>query len=196
MMRYGAADELRDRLRGDNVRQALAAWQALGTMVHDDSRKVVDAAEGALAAAELRLSPPMLDLIATHGKAEGELLLEGPPIALCAIATTAEPWLYVEQEGSHVQVTADLGDVERRDGLILLSGPITERLEVPVVVRTTKATEEAESKPAKTMSMPTSGTAGSAAPVIERAEVREERAAATEHSLWDGPRLGPRGLRS
>ena len=54
MMRYGAADELRDRLRGDDVRQALAAWQALGAMVDDDSRKVAETAEGALAAAALR----------------------------------------------------------------------------------------------------------------------------------------------
>jgi hypothetical protein len=194
MMRYGAADELRDRLHGEDLRQALAAWQALGAMVEDDSRKVAETAESALAAAALRVSPQALDLVTVEGHAEGELLLDGPPLAQCATATATEPWLEVEQNGPRVRVSADLADIEQRDGVVVLSGPITERLEVPVVVRTTKSTEKAGSKPAKTMSKPTADTASSAAPVIERAEVRQERAAATERSLWDGPRLGPRGL--
>ena len=114
MMRYGAADELRDRLHGEDVRQALAAWQALGAMVDDDSRKVAETAESALAAAALRVNPQTLDLVAVEDHAEGELLLDGPPIALCATATTAEPWLQVEQDGPRVRVSADLADVERR----------------------------------------------------------------------------------
>jgi Caspase domain len=194
MMRYGAADELRDRLRGDDVRQALAAWQALGVMVDDDSRKVAETAEGALAAAALRVSPQTLDLVATDGQAEGEIQLDGPPIALCATATTAEPWLHVEQDGARVRMSADLGDAERLDGTVLLTGPITERLEVPVRVRATTSPDVVVPRPATITATLPSDPAGPAAAVIERTEVRQERAAAPARSLWDGPRLGPRGL--
>jgi len=198
MMRYGAADELRDRLHGEDLRQALAAWQALGAMVEDDSRKVAETAESALAAAALRVSPQVLDLVTVEDHAEGELLLDGPPIALCATATTAERWLQVEQDGPHVRVSADLADVEPRDGVVAFSGPITPRLEVPVVVRTSATAQLPEAKPVTTSLAPASDVAGRAtavpAAVIERQEAWEESAGPPERALFDGPRLGPRGL--
>ena len=199
MVRYGAADELRDRLRGEDVRQALAAWHALSAMVEDDSRKVAESAEAALAAAALRVSPESLELVAVGDHAEGELLLDGPPIALCATATTDEPWLHVEQDGPRVRVTAHLGDIQPVEGRLVLTGPITERLELPVVVRTTAATELPVTKPAMARPAPASDPVGRAtavpaiASVVERKEAREEPAA-PKPGLFDGPSLGPRGL--
>jgi hypothetical protein len=154
MVRYGAADELRDRLRGEDVRQALAAWHALSAMVEDDSRKVAESAEAALAAAALRVSPEALELVAVGDHAEGELLLDGSPIALCATATSDEPWLHVEQDGSGVRVKAYLGDIQRLEGRLVLTGPITERLEVPVVVRAAGSSGKTESAPEPTPAPP------------------------------------------
>ena len=154
MVRYGAADELRDRLHGEDVRQALAAWHALSAMVEDDSRKVAESAEAALAAAALRVSPEALELVAVGDHAEGELLLDGSPIALCATATSDEPWLHVEQDGSGVRVKAYLGDIQRLEGRLVLTGPITERLEVPVVVRAAGSSGKTESAPEPTPAPP------------------------------------------
>lgn len=196
MMRYGAVDELRDRLHGEDLRQALAAWQALGAMVDDDSRKVAESAESALAAAVLRVSPQALDLVTVGDHAEGELLLDGPPLAQCATATAIEPWLLVEQNGPRVRVRADLADVERRDGVVAFSGPITERLEVPVVVRTSDTAELPAPKPAAPTPVTDSPRRATAVPtaVTERVESPEQPAAAPARALLDGPRLGPRGL--
>jgi hypothetical protein len=197
MMRYGAADELRDRLHGEDLRQALAAWQALGGMVDDDSRKVAETAESALTAAALRVSPQALDLVSVEGHAEGELLLDGPPLAQCATATATEPWLQVEQNGPHVRVSADLADVERRDGVVAFSGPITPRLEVPVVVRTSATAEQPVVRPAATTPESDSAVRSTAVSteVTKRQVAREKPAAAPPaHGLLDGPKLGPYGL--
>lgn len=198
MMRYGAADELRDRLHGEDLRQALAAWQALGAMVEDDSRKVAETAESALAAAALRVNPQVLDLVTVEDHAEGELLLDGPPLALCATATTAEGWLQVEQDGPRVRVSADLADVERRDGVVAFSGPITERLEVPVVVRTSTSAQLPEVTAAAITLLPASDSTdrGPAVPaaVSEQQVAREKPGPPRARGLLDGPRLGPRGI--
>ena len=197
MMRYGAADELRDRLHGEDLRQALAAWQALGGMVDDDSRKVAETAESALAAAALRVSPPALDLVSVEGHAEGELLLDGPPLAQCATATATEPWLQVEQDGPHVRVSADLADVARRDGVVAFSGPITPRLEVPVVVRRSAAAVQPEVKPAtvtRVRSSDSTGPGPSAPAAVSEREVARKDSTKPERGLFDGPSLGPRGL--
>jgi hypothetical protein len=168
-------------------------------MVEDDSRKVTESAEAALAAAALRVSPESLELVAVGDHAEGELLLDGPPIALCATATTDEPWLHVEQDGPRVRVTAHLGDIQPVEGRLVLTGPITERVELPVVVRTTAATELPEKKPATATPAPASDPVGRAtavpamASVVERKGAREEPAA-PKPGLFDGPSLGPRGL--
>ena len=195
MMRYGAVDELRDRLHGEDLRQALAAWQALGAMVEDDSRKVAEAAESALAAAALRVSPQALDLIAAGDHAEGELVLGGPLLAQCATATATEPWLHVEQNGPRVRISADLADVDTQNGVVAFSGPITERLEVPVVVRTSAGAELPAAKPTATSptDSPPRATAVATA-VTEHAEAPDKPAAAPARALLEGPRLGPRGL--
>jgi Caspase domain len=198
MVRYGAADELRDRLRGEDVRQALAAWHALSAMVEDDSRKVAESAETALAAAALRVSPEALELVAVGDHAEGELLLDGPPIALCATATSDEPWLHVEQDGSRVRVNAHVGGKQRLEGRLVLTGPISERLEVPVVVRAAGSLGKAESAPVPTpapapVAVGRAGAVPAVASVVERKEAREE-SAAPKRGLFDGPSLGRRGL--
>ena len=50
-------DELRGRLSGADLGQALAAYHALGQLAGDDSRKVSDAAAQAIADASPQLSP-------------------------------------------------------------------------------------------------------------------------------------------
>lgn len=96
MVRFGAADELRDRLSGTDLGQALAAWRALEELADDDSRKVADTARDALRGASLRVTPEVLELVPIRDHAEGELQLEGTPLALAATATAIEPWLQVE----------------------------------------------------------------------------------------------------
>jgi hypothetical protein len=167
-------------------------------MVEDDSRKVAESAEAALAAAALRVSPEALELVAIGDHAEGELLLDGSPIALCATATSDEPWLHVEQDGSGVRVKAYLGDIQRLEGRLVLTGPITERLEVPVVVRAAGSSGKTESAPVPTPAPPPdtarSVAIGAASTGGAGIAARARLVAAPKLGLFDGPSLDPRGL--
>ena len=60
--RLGVAVELRDRLLGPDLGQALAAWNALTGLVSDDSRRVSATAEEAVHEADLRVTPDVVDL--------------------------------------------------------------------------------------------------------------------------------------
>jgi hypothetical protein len=55
--RLGVAVELRDRLLGPDLGQALAAWNALTALVADDSRRVSATADEAVHEADLRVTP-------------------------------------------------------------------------------------------------------------------------------------------
>ncbi|TCC31550.1 caspase family protein [Kribbella sindirgiensis] len=125
--RFGVVDYLRERLFGDDLGQAYAAWQALHRMLDDDSRRVSEAATNAIAAAELVVTPPEILLTG----AVAELRLEGPPIALTAAASASAPWLKVEQDGAIVTVRAD--EPREDQASVTVSGPVGE-LTVPVRV--------------------------------------------------------------
>lgn len=58
--RYGVAVELRDRLLGEDLGRALAAWNVLSD--NDDSRRVSAFASAAMRDAALRVSPAALEL--------------------------------------------------------------------------------------------------------------------------------------
>ena len=194
MMRYGAADELRDRLRGDDVRQALAAWQALGVMVHDDSRKVAETAEGALAAAALRVSPQTLDLVATEPSGRGRDPARGPtdrPVRYCDDGRAVVAGRAGRSARAGERRPRGRGSPQRNDR-VHRSDHRAPRGTRRGPGRGSAGTPE--STPAAITSYQPPDPAGpAAAPVIERKEVRQERAAALERALLDGPRLGPRG---
>src|SRR5882757_2563450 len=96
--RFGVVDYLHEQLRGTDLGQAYAAWQALEQMINDDSRKVSEAARHAIADAVPRATPAEVELTTVgEGPAQSEIQLTGPPIALTAVASAAAPWLRVEQ---------------------------------------------------------------------------------------------------
>jgi uncharacterized caspase-like protein len=125
--RFGVVDDLHDRLRDSDLGQAFAAWLALHKMVDDDSRKVSDAARQSIAEAVPRAASEVIDLrVDTRGRAVGEVRLDGPPIALTAVATAREAWLHVEQVGPVVRITADRPGDGASEGALLLAGPTGE----------------------------------------------------------------------
>ncbi|MEU4607996.1 caspase family protein [Kribbella sp. NPDC023972] len=122
--RFGVVDYLRERLVGNDLSQAYAAWQALEPMVNDDSRRVALAAAEAREEAVPRVTPVELEL----GTADaGEIRLEGPPIALTAVASSSAEWLRVEQDGPAIRVRAE----HAGEASVILSGPTGERT-IPV----------------------------------------------------------------
>lgn len=138
--RYGVAVELRDRLNGEDLGQALAAWNVLSGMVEDDSRRVSAFAITAMQQADLQVSPAALDL-GTRPVGQPsvhELLLTGSPLALAANADSADDWLRCEADPGRVQVTVApeaLGDYE---GTVVIATPIGEH-QVPVRVEVVAA---------------------------------------------------------
>ncbi|WP_350274676.1 caspase family protein [Kribbella sp. HUAS MG21] len=123
--RFGVVDYLRERLFGDDLGQAYAAWQALHRMRDDDSRRVSEAATDAIAASGLVVTPAEVELV--DGAAE--LLLEGPPLALTAAASASASWLKVEQDGAIIRLRA--GERGEEEASLIISGPMGERT-VPV----------------------------------------------------------------
>ncbi|HEY3511254.1 MAG TPA: caspase family protein, partial [Kribbella sp.] len=101
--RFGVVDYLRERLSDADLGQAYAAWQALHRMTLDDSRKVSEAAAAAITSAVPKVTPPELTL---DGAGAAEARLDGPPLALTAVASAADSWLTVEQDGSLIRVQA------------------------------------------------------------------------------------------
>ncbi|GAA1130437.1 hypothetical protein GCM10009630_30420 [Kribbella jejuensis] len=147
--RFGVVDYLRERLADDDLGQAYAAWQALGRMTADDSRKVSEAATAALASALPTVTPSELTLDAT---APAELHLAGPPIALTAVASAPDNRLELEQNGTQIRVRArppepkpiPLGEAPGElsgETFVMLSGPTGE---VTVPVRLTTAPTDPE----------------------------------------------------
>ena len=134
-VRYGLVDLLRDRLASDDLGRALAAWNQLVRLQEDDSNKVSDAADAAVASAALHVTPDSLDLqLDDSGAASGELACSGPPLALAFTATADVPWLKVEYADPRLRVVgSDPGDPEA-SGTVTLTSP-TGVCRVPVRVR-------------------------------------------------------------
>jgi hypothetical protein len=133
--RYGVAVELRDRLNGEDLGQALAAWNVLSGMVEDDSRRVSAFAITAMQQAGLQVSPAALDLGTRPAGQPSvhELVLTGSPLALAANADSADDWLRCEVDPGRVQVTVAPEAPGDYEGTVVLATPIGD-LQVPVRV--------------------------------------------------------------
>jgi hypothetical protein len=133
--RLGVAVELRDRLLGPDLGQALAAWNALTGLASDDSRRVSATAEEAVHEADLRVTPDVIDLgvLPPGSRQVVDLRLSGPPLALVASAVAAEEWLSgeVDDDGLlHVAVAPPAPGTYQ--GTLVISSPTGEH---PVPVR-------------------------------------------------------------
>ncbi|NIK58065.1 caspase, EACC1-associated type [Kribbella shirazensis] len=141
--RFGVVDYLRERLSGDDLGQAYAAWRALQAMVGDDSRKVSEAAQDAVARAALRISPPgVVELV---GTSTAELQLAGPPLALTAAASSDVDWLKVEQDGRTIRLRAVESPPGVHETEVQITGPIGDH-NIPVRL-TVAAPRPAEPRP-------------------------------------------------
>ncbi|GAA1575510.1 hypothetical protein GCM10009789_31150 [Kribbella sancticallisti] len=141
--RFGVVDYLRERLSDPDLSQAYAAWQALGQMVDDDSRKVSEAARRALAEAVPRATPEELDFSTAD---QTVLQLTGPPIALTAVASATAPWLTIEQTGAAIRVTATPSAAGPQEASVTLTGPTGDRT-IPVRLRTADLESMPEPQP-------------------------------------------------
>ncbi|WP_165555668.1 caspase, EACC1-associated type [Kribbella pittospori] len=127
--RFGVVDYLRERLDGDDLGQAYAAWQALHRMVTDDSRKVSEAAGEAIASAVPRVTPGEVAL--GEELPTVELQVSGPPIARTAVASPGAAWVRVEQDGTTIRVSADPAAPGNHESSLIVAGP-TGECTVPV----------------------------------------------------------------
>jgi hypothetical protein len=133
--RLGVAVELRDRLLGDDLGQALAAWNALTGLIDDDSRRVSSTASAAVHDADLHVMPNVVDLgvLPPGARQVVDLRLTGPPLARVASAVSTDEWLSGEvgDDGLvHVAVAPPAPGSYR--GTLVISGPTGEH---PVPVR-------------------------------------------------------------
>ncbi|HET6295614.1 MAG TPA: caspase family protein [Kribbella sp.] len=145
--RFGVVDYLRERLDESDLGQAYAAWQALHRMLDDDSRKVSEAASRSIALATPRATPTELDLgTAVEGHAEGELQLEGPPLALTAVASPGAPWIRIEQLGATIRVIASPPTPGPHESSVILTGPTGEHT-IPLHLQVPTPTQEPAPEP-------------------------------------------------
>jgi Caspase domain len=191
--RYGVAAELRDRLLGDDLGQALAAWKALSAMVDDDSRRVSEFAISALGQAALHVSPAALDLGTWPLGAPSvlELRLSGSPLALAATAASSEEWLRCEVDSDRVQVTVTPEEPGEYGGTLVLATPMGEH-QVPVRVEVVggAAVPRARKAPAPAPVLPPP------VPSPQRSVAPTPNRAADPEPLLDTPSgaVNPRGL--
>ncbi|GAA3439080.1 caspase family protein [Kutzneria kofuensis] len=134
-IRLAAVGELRTLLVGDDVAVAAGALTVLQTLTGDDSVTVRTAAVEALAVAQLRASPSVVEL----GEATEQVVaLAGAPLARIFHVTTGTRWLRVSQEGASVVVRADPAAYPEGYGELRGDFTVTSRLGpivVPVVCR-------------------------------------------------------------
>ena len=87
--RFGLVDLLRQRLLGDDLGLAATALVTLGQLLEDDSRRVAEAAAEAVDAGRVRVNPDGVRLRRDgSGRAQTDVVLQGPPLALVAAVTT------------------------------------------------------------------------------------------------------------
>ncbi|RSM96241.1 caspase [Nonomuraea sp. WAC 01424] len=146
--RFGVVHELRERLLGEDLGQALTACQMLHTLAEDDSRQVSRAAEALLAEARPHVTAPLVDFgsidLSTWSE-KVELALNGPPVACAVTAVPSVPWLRLEVR-DRVLSAQVFGDAAGRlAGIGTLTAPAGETtievqvsVEVPDAVRATQ----------------------------------------------------------
>ena len=133
--RLAAVGELRTLLVGDDVAVAAGALTVLQALTGDDSVTVRTAAVEALAVAQLRVSPSVVEL---GENTEQLVAVAGAPLARIFHVTTATRWLRVSREGAAVLVRADPAAYPEGYGELRGDVTVTNRLGpvvVPVVCR-------------------------------------------------------------
>jgi hypothetical protein len=127
-------------LNGEDLGQALAAWNVLSGMVDDDSRRVSAFAITAMQQAGLQVTPAALDLGTRPAGQPSvhELVLTGSPLALAANADSADDWLRCDADPGRVQVTVAPEAPGDYEGTVVLATPIGDHL-VPVRVEVVAA---------------------------------------------------------
>jgi hypothetical protein len=188
--RFGVVDYLRERLDGDDLGQAYAAWQALHRMVADDSRKVSEAAGEAIASAVPRVTPGEVAL--GEDVPRVELQVEGPPIARTAVASPGAAWVRVEQDGTTVRVSADPADPGNHEASLIVAGPTGEcTVPVRLTLPETKPEPPPPPEPVPVSDpQPEAAAASEAAPLAEPTPVSEpepETAAVSKRTSKPAP---------
>ncbi len=116
--RLGAVHELAVLLEDANPSVVLAAVQALGFLVGDDSRSLSLAASTALAGVRLTASPASVEIAAGE---QAEVVLGGSGLAVAARVTAAPEWLKARQVGNRLLIVASPDSTST--GTITVDGP-------------------------------------------------------------------------
>jgi hypothetical protein len=162
--RLGAAIELRDRLLGTDLPQALAAFTRLTGLVDDDSRRVSATAAAAVHEAGVQVEPAVLDLgpQPPGSRRLVDLRVVGPPLALAVSVETSVDWLTVDvEDGDLLHVIVGPRAVGHHAGTVDVVSP-TGRQSVPVsvdVVEGVPMQESLRAAPAAEPIAPTSAPA-------------------------------------
>ncbi|MGW1887725.1 caspase family protein [Streptomyces sp. NPDC001970] len=145
--RLWAVDDLAELLKSADVSLALAAHQALMALCRDDSRRVADAAQRALASAAPAIAARTAwDLgRTTAGQAGPETVLrvEGPPLVRATLEAEAEPWVVVRHVEDGVALSVYTSEPGLHEGRVILR-TATGELQVRVRADAVAPAEEPE----------------------------------------------------
>jgi hypothetical protein len=121
--RLGLVPIFHERLLGEDLGSALAAFQSLNRLRTDDSKMVSDAAAEALSDIALHVTPDSVVLSSTAPAVD--LHLSGPPLAVAVAARADAPWLTLEYLDDAIRVRATAQDeAGSRTAEIQLTGPV------------------------------------------------------------------------
>ncbi len=139
--RLGAVHELSQLLDHEDPTVVLAAVQALGFLVDDDSRSLSEAASSALTRVTLTASPGVVEMPAGE---QVEVALNGSALAVAARVTGVPEWAQVRQVGSRLLI----GGVPERTstGVVAVGGP-TGSVEIALTVVVPEPVVEPEPEP-------------------------------------------------
>ncbi|MBA2953404.1 caspase family protein [Nocardioides sp. CGMCC 1.13656] len=122
--RFGVVDLLRQRLVGDDLGLAATALETLRQLVHDDSRRVAEAAAGAVDAAVPRTTPSAVHLIGDEsGAGAAEVTVEGPPLALAGTVTSTDPRIRAVYAEPVIGIVVQSRAGEPVSGSVTVEGP-------------------------------------------------------------------------
>jgi hypothetical protein len=148
MVRFGIVEELRQRLHGEDLGQALTAYQTLKLLADDDSRRVSQAATEALLEMTHRTAPEAVDFgLYELGSPppEREIEIVGPPLAAVVSVTADQPWVRVVQEERVIRLTLDVATAGEYGGAVVLTGPTGgTTIQVRALVRASSSSVRAE----------------------------------------------------
>jgi len=146
LVRLGAVQELRRRLRGTDLAEALTAHDTLRRLSDDDSQRVSVAAADALTDATLVVTPAELDFGNCQPEelpATREFELLGIPLATSVAARSPASWVRIRREREVLYVTARPDRPGQYASVVALLGPQGEhRIPVRISVSRTPAHPE------------------------------------------------------